>query len=290
MRDVALPAALALIMVVLGLSLRPADFRRIATRPRGVLVGLLNLFLIAPLLAFAVAELFSLEPVFAVGLVLLGASPGGTLANLLTHLARGDTALSISMTALSSVAAVVTVPVYLGLAVSHFGAPVDDDVEVLGVVAPVFAITIVPLLAGMAIRARRPEWTARHERRARHVAGTVFAVAVVLVVATEADTVTEHLGVLAGATLTLNPAAQAGSFALARAGRPGLPQATAVAMELGIHNAALAIAVGSLIDDDLTIPAAVYSSFMFVTAGAFARLVYRRNAAARIIAPAPARA
>src|SRR3954471_17077506 len=102
MRDVALPAALALIMVVLGLSLRPADFRRIATRPRGVLVGLLNLFLIAPLLAFAVAELFSLEPVFAVGLVLLGASPGGTLANLLTHLARASRRCSRSRSSRSS--------------------------------------------------------------------------------------------------------------------------------------------------------------------------------------------
>src|SRR3954451_21143339 len=158
MRDVALPAALALIMVVLGLSLRPADFRRIATRPRGVLVGLLNLFLIAPLLAFAVAELFSLEPVFAVGLVLLGTPPGGTLANLLTHLARGDTALSISMTALSSVAAVVTMPLYLALSVAHFGADVADDVNMVSIVARVLAITIVPLGIGMRIRARNPEW------------------------------------------------------------------------------------------------------------------------------------
>src|SRR3954467_6456806 len=145
MRDVALPAALALIMVVLGLSLTPDDFRRIATRPRGVLVGLLNLFLIAPLLAFAVAELFSLEPVFAVGLVLLGASPGGTLANLLTHLARGDTALSISMTALSSVAAVVTVPLFLKLSVDHFGASVADHVSMLGVLVPELLFTIDPL-------------------------------------------------------------------------------------------------------------------------------------------------
>jgi BASS family bile acid:Na+ symporter len=182
------------------------------------------------------------------------------------------------------------VPVYLGLAVSHFGAPVDDDVQVLGVVAPVFAITVVPLVAGMAVRARRADWVARHELRARRVAGAVFAIAVVLVVATEADTVTEHLGVLAGATLTLNLAAMTVSFALARAARLDLPQATAVAMELGIHNAALAIAVGSLIDDDLTIPAAVYSTFMFLTAGVFARLVYRRNAAAQVVAAAPAQA
>src|SRR5512133_2253083 len=109
-------------MGTLGLSLRPADFARILRRPRGVAIGLANLFAVSPLLAFGVAELYGLEPAFAVGLVLLGASPGGTLANLLTHLARGETALSITMTAISSVAAAVTVPLYLTLAVDHFGA------------------------------------------------------------------------------------------------------------------------------------------------------------------------
>jgi bile acid:Na+ symporter, BASS family len=108
-----LPVALAVIMTSLGMSLTVDDFRRVVVYPRGVSIGLANLVLISPLLAFAVAEAYSLEPALAVGLVLLGASPGGTMANLLTHLARGDTALSITMTAISSVAAVVTVPLSL---------------------------------------------------------------------------------------------------------------------------------------------------------------------------------
>ena len=176
---VLLPLALALIMGTLGLSLTPADFKRIFTRPRGVLIGLANLLLISPLLAFAVAELYGLEPAFAVGLVLLGASPGGTLANLLTHLARGDTALSITMTALSSVASVVTVPLFLTLAVNHFDASVGNDVSMLGVVARVFAITIIPLAIGMRIRARNPG--ARHRARAaaKRLAFAVFAGVVV---------------------------------------------------------------------------------------------------------------
>src|SRR3954465_13832806 len=142
---VLLPLALAVIMGTLGMSLTIEDFRRVFVNPKGVSIGLFNLVLLSPLLAFAIAHAFSLDPSLAVGLVLLGASPGGTLANLLTHFARGDTALSVSMTALSSVAAVITLPVHLGLAAAHFGAPVDDDVQVAGVVAPVFAITIVPL-------------------------------------------------------------------------------------------------------------------------------------------------
>src|SRR3712207_1794078 len=117
----------------LGLSLTVDDFRRVFTQPRGVLIGLGNLFFLSPLLAFGVAEVYGLVPVLAVGLVLLGASPGGTTANLMTHLARGDTALSVSMTALSSIAAVVTVPLYLGLAIDHFDAGLADDVNIAGV-------------------------------------------------------------------------------------------------------------------------------------------------------------
>ena len=171
---VLLPMALALIMGTLGLSLTPADFKRIFVRPRGVMIGLGNLVLLSPLLAFAVAELYGLEAALAVGLVLLGASPGGTLANLLTHLARGDTALSITMTACSSVAAVVTVPLFLGLAIDHFGASVADDISMPGVVARVFAITIVPLSIGMWLRRRNPARAIAAEPKAKRIAAIVF--------------------------------------------------------------------------------------------------------------------
>ncbi len=276
--SVLLPVALALIMGTLGLSLTPGDFKRIFTSPRGVLIGLANLLLISPLLAFLVAEAYDLEAAFAVGLVLLGASPGGTMANLLTHLARGDTALSISMTALSSLAAVLTVPLFLSLAVDRFDAAVADDVSMLGVVARVFLITIVPLSVGMWIRARDPAAAAGREARARRVAFVVFVGVVIGAVASEFETIREHFAELAVAALTLNVAAMSVSFAVARVARLSSAQATAIAMELGIHNSTLAIAVGTSIAEVLAIPAAVYSAFMFLTAGAFARVMAARNA------------
>lgn len=276
---IALPIALALIMGSLGLSLAVDDFRRIARQPRGVLIGLANLFLLSPLLAFAIAELYGLEAVFAVGLVLLGASPGGTTANLLTHLARGDTALSISMTALSSLAAIVTVPLYLSLAVNHFDAPFAEDISTAGVALQVFAITIVPLAIGMAIRARNPAWAAARESRFKAIATGAFLLVVVGVIASEFGTVRDNFGSLAAATLTLNVAAMALSFTISRLARLDLRQSTAVAMELGVHNSTLAIAVAALIVDELTIPAAVYSAFMYLTSGAFARFMHRRNVA-----------
>jgi BASS family bile acid:Na+ symporter len=144
-------------MCSLGLALTPADFRRVFVAPRGVAIGMLNLALISPLLAFAVAELFALPPQLAVGLVLLGASPGGMMANMLTHLSRGDTALSVTMTAVSSVASAVTVPVFLGLSSEHFGATGLGEVGMPGVVALVFSITVIPVGIGMALRSRWPE-------------------------------------------------------------------------------------------------------------------------------------
>jgi bile acid:Na+ symporter, BASS family len=277
-----LPLALALIMGTLGLSLTGADFRRIFVRPRGVLIGLANLVLISPLIAFAVAELYGLEAALAAGLVLLGASPGGTLANLLTHLARGDTALSITMTALSSVAAVVTVPVFLKLAVNHFDASVADDIDMLGVVIRIIAITIVPLLAGMWFKATRPDRAASVEPKAKRIAAIVFVGVVIGAVIDQYDKVTDNFTELALAAFTLNVIAMASSFTIARLARLGERQSTAIAMELGIHNAALAIAVGATVADVLTIPAAVYSSLMFFSAGAFARLMYRRNGSAEV--------
>ena len=184
------------------------------------------------------------------------------------------------MTGVSSVLAVVTVPVYLTLAIDHFGATgLDNDPEMLGIVARVFAVTVIPLAVGMEVRRRSPGWVAVHEGQAKRVAFGVFVLVVIGAVAAEFTETVRHLGELAGAAITLNVTAMAASFFVARGARLGDRAATAIALELGVHNAALAIAVGSSVDSLLTIPAAVYSSFMFVSAGLFARLMHTRNSA-----------
>ena len=170
-----LPAALAVIMFGLGMELTPADFRRVLTVPRGVAIGMLNLALISPAIAFGAAELFALGPALAVGLVLLGASPGGTMANMLTHLARGDTALSVTMTAISSIAAIVTVPLALELAQRALRRrPLRRRSRCAASSPASSLITIVPVAVGMAVRRRWPAWvreraTAHRARGARTV-------------------------------------------------------------------------------------------------------------------------
>ncbi len=275
---VLLPVALAVIMTALGLSLTPADFRRVVQLPKGVAIGMLNLVLIAPLLAFGVAELYSLEPALAVGLVLLGAAPGGTTANMLTHLARGDTALSITMTAISSLTAVVTVPLFLELSTSHFGASeLNESVNMLGVVVRVLLITVVPLAIGMYLRQRWPQRIERIEPRAKNIALGLFLLVVIGAIVAENERVLENLDDIAAAALTLNVAAMTVAYTISRLARLDDRQSTAIAIELGVHNATLAIAIGASIATVLTIPAAVYSAFMFITAGLFARFMYHRN-------------
>ncbi len=257
---VMLPVALAVIMLSLGLALRPSDFRRVLVVPRGVAIGLTNLLLISPLLAFGMAELFGLSPYLAVGLVLLGASPGGTMANMLTHLARGETALSVTMTATSSIAALVTVPLFLGLAVDHFGADGIGDVSMGSVVVRVFLITLVPISIGMALRHRWPERVVSLYDRVQRTALAMFVLVVVGAVISEWDTIIEHAAAVAGAALALNVAAMTISFTVSKLARLGDRQATAIALELGVHNATLAIAVGAALDPELTIPAAPRST------------------------------
>ena len=276
--DVVLPVALAVVMASLGLSLTLDDFRRIVRFPKGVSIGIVNLLAISPLLAFAVAEVYSLAPELAEGLVLLGASPGGTTANMLTHLARGDTALSVTMTALSSIAAVITVPLFLELAIEHFGAVgFDGDPSMGGIVARVFLITTVPLALGMYLRSRWPQRAQELEGRARRVALIVFVLVVIGAVVSEWDTLSGSFTEVALAALTLNVVAMTISFTIAKLSRLDDRQATAIAMELGIHNSTLTIAVATSVDTSLAIPAAVYSAFMFLTAGLSARTMYRRN-------------
>lgn len=278
MATVVLPLALAVIMVSLGLELTIRDFRRVATEPRAVAIGMVNLALISPALAFAMAELFGLSAGLAVGLVLLGTAPGGTMANLITHLARGDTALSITLTAISSVAAVITVPLYVQLATNHFGAEqLAGDIGMLGIVARVVLITVVPLSIGMWIRARHTEFCERIADPLKKTSLGIFLVVVIGVIIAEYDLVFENIDEVAGAAIALNLAAMTISFTIARLARLDSRRSTAISIELGLHNSSLAIAVGAALATVLTIPAAVYASFMFISAGIFGRLMYKRN-------------
>lgn len=274
-----LPISLFIILFSLGIALTLDDFRRVLSYPKGVTIGLLNLLIISPALAFGLCYVFDLPPLLAVGMVLLGASPGGTTANMLTHLAKGDTALSLTMTGLSSVLAIITVPLLLNWANHHFiPSAAAMQIDMTPIVIKILLITLVPLALGMTIKAYKPDWTARHEPRIKQLAMAVFVLVVFAALWSEREEISSHIERIGLAVLTLNVLAMAISYLLAVLSGLNGPQATAISIELGVHNTTLAMAVGAMVAPEMIIPAAVYGVFMFFTAGLFARWMHQRNA------------
>lgn len=276
---VLLPLALAVIMFGLGLGLSPGDFARIARYPRAVLVGLLLQTGVLPWAAFALALVLRLPPELAVGLMLLAASPGGATANIYSHLARGDVALNITLTAVNSLLCLLTLPVILDLSLAHFlGAgqyvppPFSKIVEVAGVI-------VAPVSLGMALRGAAPAFAARMERPVRLLSVVVLALLVVGAVAQAWSTLLAHLAAVGLACLAFNLVSMGTGYAAPLALRLPRRQAIAIAMEIGIHNGTLAIyvALNVLASPAMAIPAAIYSLVMFVTAALFALWLVRRG-------------
>ena len=275
-----LPLALFVIMTGLGLSLTVADFKRLLVYPRGVVIGLTNLLLLSPLLAFLATMAYGLRPELAVGMILLGAAPGGTTANLLTHLARGDTALSVTMTALSSAVAVFTTPLFLAIATAYFlGAQTEAQLDMVRIVVRVMTITVVPLGFGMVVRAWAPGFATRAEPWVKRAALVFFVIVVGGAIYEARNEAPAMLVAVGAATLTLNLSAMTLSWFIARRAKLDLRQSTAIAIELGVHNTTLTMAVGAMIAPVYMIPGAVYGIQMILTASVFVWFIQRRNAA-----------
>ncbi len=274
--SVGLPIALAIIMFGLGLSLEVGDFRRVARTPRAVVVALGLQVLVLPVIAFGLVVAFDLDPLLAVGVMLLAASPGGTTANLFSHLFHGDVALNITLTAINSVLAAVTIPLVTNLAIGYFDTDGDLGLQWSKVVQ-VIAIVLVPVAVGMLVRRWSREFAARADKPVR-----VFSIVVLVAVAVgallgERENLGDYLqqvGLVTGLLCVLSLSL---GYAGARLARLEQPQAVASSMEVGIHNTtvALTIALSVLDSTEVAIPAAVYSILMYVLATAFGFLITR---------------
>ncbi|MGY0071602.1 bile acid:sodium symporter family protein [Streptomyces sp. QTS137] len=271
-----LPIALAVIMFGLGLSLTTADFERVARSPKAVLFALTLQIVVLPLLAFGLVKVFGVDPLLAVGVMLLAASPGGTTANLFSHLFRGDVAFNVTLTAINSVLAAVTIPLVTNLAISHFDTGGDLGLQ-FGKVLQVIAIVLVPVGVGMLVRRRSAAFAARADGPVR-----VFSIAVLVVVSLaallgERENLADYLRQVGLVTGIFCLASLGIGYGGARVLRLNEPQAIASAMEVGIHNTtvALTIALSVLDNAEVAVPSAVYSVLMYVLATAFGYAVTR---------------
>ncbi|WP_205474382.1 bile acid:sodium symporter family protein [Nocardioides sp. SYSU D00038] len=288
---VGLPLALAIIMFGLGLSLVPDDFRRVARHPRAVVVALTCQLVLLPLVCFGLVKGLDLPPLLAIGMMLLAASPGGTSANLFSHLFHGDVALNVTLTAINSIVAIVSLPIITNLAIAHYDQ--GDEVSLqFGKVVEVFAVVLVPVAIGMLVRVRASGWALRMDRPVRTGSAVVLAVLVLGILVDQRENVGDYLadiGVAAGLFCAISLVV---GYVVPRALGVREAQAIASSMEIGVHNATLAIfvAVEVLDNTEISIPAAVYSLFMFVYASLWGMVITRwiaRRGATPPAAPAP---
>jgi BASS family bile acid:Na+ symporter len=264
-----IPGGLAFIMFAMGLALTLDDFRRVAVAPRAVVAGLVAQLLLLPAVGILLVTLWPLSPELAVGVIILAACPGGITSNLLTHLARGDTALSITLTAICSVVGLVSVPLIVGLGLALFFADAaSTEIRIGGITLGVLMISGVPLVLGMLVRWWRPVWAARLEPPARKGATAVFAIIVLAAFWTTWPAMMANLEAVGGVVALLNVTTMALGFGLgALLGLPG-PQRVAIGLECGLQNAAIGIFVAATLLGNATmmIPSMMYAVVMNVTA------------------------
>jgi BASS family bile acid:Na+ symporter len=275
--QVFLPIALGIVMLGLGLGLTIADFKRIVVFPKAVLIALVCQVILLPVICFGLVLAFNLPPVIAVGMMLLAASPGGTTANLYSHLFGGNVALNVTLTAVNSVLAVFTLPIVVNLALARFIGEGAIGLQ-FDKVLQVFAIVLIPVALGMFIRSRSQSFAEGMYKPVRILSVAVLVAVIAGTIINERDNIADYLAQAGLAALTFNVISLVIGYFAPRLAKVGKPESVAAAMEIGIHNGTLAIVIATtlLASTEMAIPAAVYSLIMFFTAAAFGYLTRSR--------------
>lgn len=267
--DILLPLALAFIMFSLGLTLTVADFTRVFARPKAMAVGLFGQVVLVPAMGFAVATAWNLPPEMAVGLMIVAACPGGASSGLITHLARGDTALSISLTAVTSVAATVTLPLIVDFSLRHFlGTGLTAELSVGRLVRGVFFLATVPVALGMLLRHYRAALTAHIAKAMERIATTLFLLIVIATFVSQRQALVDNFAAIGPAALTQNLAAMALGLGVAALAGLARRDRVAIVIECGLHNAAVGIFVAATVlhAPRMTVPSVIYALLMNVSA------------------------
>ncbi|MGA5295912.1 bile acid:sodium symporter family protein [Streptomyces koyangensis] len=277
---VLLPLALAVIMFGLGLSLTTDDFRRVRRHPRAVVVAMVCQLLLLPVVCFGLVLAFGLSPVLAAGMMLLAASPGGTTANLFSHLFGGDVALNVTLTAVNAVLAIVTLPIITNFSLRYFEPDIGQDSLGLqfGKVLQVFALVLVPVVIGLAVRRRSETFALRMDRPVRQLSVLVLFAVIIGALVAERGNIVDYLVDVGPAALAFCVASLTIGYFVPRLLRLDKRQSIACSMEIGVHNSAVSmtLAISVLGSVGLAVPAAVYGVLMYPVAGLAGVLMSRR--------------
>ena len=270
-----LPIALALIMLGMGLSLKQEDFQRITQQPKAVSVGLLSQILLLPIIGFGITQVIAMPPAIAAGLMIIAISPGGVSSNMITYLAKGDVALSVTLTVCSSIITIFTIPILANLALNHFLGQIAAIALPIGsTMGQIFLITIIPIVIGMYIQYQFSQIAHRLEKVTGRLAIAFLALIILILLIREWSRLPEFIVQAGLGVILLNILSMASGLMISKLLKLSPPQQIAVAIEVGIQNGTLAIAItaGMLNNQDMAIPAAIYSLFMYISG--FATILY----------------
>jgi len=274
--DVILPLALAFIMFVLGLGLTSADFLRVLKQPRDFLVGCVSQILILPIIAFILVKIWPVAPELAIGVMIIAAAPGGVTSNLLTSFAKGDVALSISLTAIISLLCVFTIPFIILTSVELLGTSgVDSNISLIGMARDMFLIVTVPVILGMLLRRISYKIATKFEPLAKKISIFLFILVLLGAIAAERENVVFYFAQAGLITFALNIVMMFTAYYVAQLLASGTKQKKCITIECGLQNGTLAIFVATSVFGGgvYVIPAATYSLIMFATSLIFIYLV-----------------
>jgi len=274
--DVILPLALAFIMFVLGLGLTGADFLRVIKQPRDFFVGAFSQIIILPIIAFIIVKIWPIAPELAIGVMIIAAAPGGVTSNLLTSFAKGDVALSISLTAIISLLCVITIPFIVLTSVELLGGTnITQDISLLSMSRDMFLIVTVPVILGMMLRKFSSSIALKLEPISKKVSIILFVLVLLGAILAERENVISYFAQAGFITLILNVVMMVVAYYVAKFLASGTKQKKCITIECGLQNGTLAIFVATSIFGGgmYVIPAATYSLIMFATSLIFVYLV-----------------
>tara|TARA_B110000259_G_C13921369_1_gene364953 strand:- start:13 stop:891 length:879 start_codon:yes stop_codon:yes gene_type:complete len=266
-----LPLSLAIIMLGMGMTLIPADFTRIIKYPKAILIGLTNQLIFLPIIGFSLAIAFNLNPVMAVGLMILASCPGGPTSNLVTQVCKGNIALSVTLTAIASIVSILTIPFILSYALEYFSSNTDITIKlpIIDTIIQIMGITVIPISIGMFIRKHKTNFAKRMEKPMRTASTVIFIIVFIAVLAANADKLVDGIKEAGLVTLLLNIVTMGLGYLTARLFKLNLKNAISITIESGIQNGTLALVIATSIlnNVEMGIPIGAYSIWMFITGG-----------------------
>ena len=278
--DIFLPIALAFIMFVLGLGLTGADFLRVIKQPKDFFVGAISQIILLPVIAFILVKFWPISPELAIGVMIIAAAPGGVTSNILTSFARGDVALSISLTAIISLLSVITVPFIIITSLRLLGSEdVVQNISLTSMAISMFLIVTVPVILGMIFRRFASNVAIKFESIAKKISIVLFIIVLLGAILAEKDNIVSYFADAGLITLVLNVIMMIVAFYVAKLLGTGNAQKKCIAIECGLQNGTLAIFVGTTLfgGGAFVIPAATYSLIMFATSLIFVFFVRNTN-------------